>query len=180
MTRLARGYLADGPYHVTTRSAGPAPIYVDDIECTYFCNLVARTIKRWRWDCLSFCVMPTHHHLLLDTPAESLKVGMQYLNWSYARWFNQRHGRWGHVFGDRYACKPVLTDGHILSTMRYIARNPVRAGLCELPEDWAWSSYRGLVGLDDTFPFVEHEPIRAYFGPNDDDIHVQIRQMVSG
>jgi len=122
--------------------------------------------------------MTTHYHLLIDVPEESLKKGMQRLNWTYARWFNAQHGRAGHLFGERYFCVLIETDGHMLSAMRYIARNPVKAGLCPRPSDWLWGSYRGCVDLDDSFPLVESEPLRAYFGPDRARANVLIRQFV--
>jgi REP-associated tyrosine transposase len=52
----------------------------------------------------------------------------------------------------------------MLQLLRYIARNPVEAGLCEYPSDWPWSSYRGCAGLDGGFAFVDSSLLRAYFG----------------
>jgi hypothetical protein len=54
-----------------------------------------------------------------------------------------RHDRTGHVFQGRYDVEPVKRDGHLLETCRYVVLNPVRAGICERPEDWPWSSYSG-------------------------------------
>jgi putative transposase len=52
----------------------------------------------------------------------------------------------------------------MLRALRYIARNPVAAGLCKEPADWQWSSYRGTAGYDEGFPFVDPSTHRAYFG----------------
>ena len=54
----------------------------------------------------------------------------------------------------------------MLQAFRYIARNPVVAGLCNAPADWIWGSYRDCIQLDNRFPFVSHEPVRSYFGPD--------------
>jgi REP element-mobilizing transposase RayT len=178
VTRLARGPVEAGVYHVTTRSAGPAPVFTDDVERTYFCNLLPEVVRRGGWKCRAFCVMVTHYHLLLEVPADALQPGMQRLNWSYARWFNSRHGRRGHLFGERYYSGLVESDGHMLTLLRYLAQNPVVDGLCSRPSDWVWGSYRGCVGLDDRFPFVEAAPLRAYFGAAEDRATALIRQFV--
>jgi REP element-mobilizing transposase RayT len=178
VARHPRGHLPAGTYHVTTRSAGPTAVFTDDDECKYFCELVRSTAEKHDWAVRAFCVMSTHYHLLLDVREESLQTGMQRLNWSYARWFNARTSRSGHLFGERYYCDLIETDGHMLSAMRYIARNPVKAGLCSIPADWRWSSYRRLVGVDDSFPFVDAEPLRAYFGSDRASATVQIRRFV--
>ncbi len=164
MARQARGHLPDGTYHVTHRSAGPIPMFIDDVDRMDFCRRLARTTERLGWTCRSFCLMTTHYHLLVDIKLDLLQPGMHGLNGPYAQQFNKRHGRWGHLRGDRYSAEPVENDLHMLRAFRYIARNPVRGGLCTSPDEWPWSSYRGAAGLDADFAFVDQRPIRAYFG----------------
>jgi REP element-mobilizing transposase RayT len=164
MPRQARGHLPAGTYHVTTRTAGPIGMFVDDFDRTRFCALLERTLRRREWSCLAFILMPTHYHLLLEVPDNDLSGGMQGLNWAYARRFNARHGRKGHFVGERYHSGQVTRDRHLLRALRYIARNPVKAGLCREPADWYWGSYRGAAGLDVGFPFVDPAPLRRYFG----------------
>jgi REP element-mobilizing transposase RayT len=164
MAGAPRGHLDSGIYHVTTRTAGPIPMFDDDDDRTQYCRLLHRLPQKSPLSIRMFCLMGTHVHLLLETHEEnSLQGGMRWLNWYYAFWFNRKHGRSGHLFGRRYWCRHVETTGHLLNAVRYIARNPVRAGLCELVEEWPWSSYRGCVGLDDSFAFVDAAPLRAQF-----------------
>jgi putative transposase len=68
--------------------------------------------------------------------------------------FNRRHAEKGHVFAHRYHSEFIQSDGHLLETCRYIALNPVRAGLCETPEDWRWSSYASSIGDSPPVSFV--------------------------
>ena len=164
MARPARGPLSAGTYHVTTRSCGPTPIFIDDEDRTRLCILIVRALRRMRGTCHAFCLVGTHYHLLVDVPTDELQDGIALLNSTYAQGFNRRHGRVGHLFGDRYRCVRVESDGHMLHLLRYIARNPVRAGLCRRPSDWIWGSYRGCVEIDAGFPFVDHSFLRSYFG----------------
>lgn len=168
MSRTPRGHQPAGTYHVTTRTAGPIPMFHDDLDRTHFVNLALRTVIKQEWRCRSFCLMPTHYHLLLDVPANSLKTGMKSLNWRYAWWYNRRHARVGHFVGERYGAVLVATDAHMLNAMRYIALNPVVAGHCLRPEQWLWSSFRRCIGLDDPFPWVDTAPLVAYFGDGDE------------
>lgn len=108
--------------------------------------------------------MPTHYHLLLSVPDDSLQPGMKVLNGPYAVAFNLRHGRRGHLFGDRYFARPVHTEASLRRRFRYIARNPVKAGLCSSALDWQWSSYGDAVTGSHMFPFVDHAPIKDAFG----------------
>jgi putative transposase len=160
----ARGKILAGTYHVTTRSGGPIPIFHDDVDRTWFCLQLTRAITSAGWVCRAFCLMVTHYHLLLDVPDNGLKTGMGRLNGCYAKGFNRRHGRVGHLFGERYYSGLVESDGHMLQLLRYIARNPVDAGLVTKPSDWYWGSYRGCAGLDAGFPFVDSSLLREYFG----------------
>jgi hypothetical protein len=108
--------------------------------------------------------MTTHYHVLVDVNDNALQPGMHNLNGPYAQRFNARHKRSGHLRGDRYHAIRVESDGHMLQLLRYIARNPVEAGLCTFPSDWPWSSYRGCAELDGGFAFVDSSLLRAYFG----------------
>jgi putative transposase len=146
------------------RSAGPIPMFLDDFDRTLFCIMLARAIKKHNWICRAFCLMTTHYHLLLDVQDNALQPGMHNLNGPYNQRFNARHKRSGHLRGDRYYAIRVESDGHMLQLLRYIARNPVEAGLCEYPSDWPWSSYRGCAELDGGFAFVDSSLLRAYFG----------------
>ena len=139
-------------------------MFLDDYDRTLFCILLAQTIKKHKWICRAFCLMTTHYHLLLDVKENGLQPGMHSLNGPYAQRFNARHKRSGHLRGDRYYAIRVESDGHMLQLLRYIARNPVEAGLCAHPSDWPWSSYRGCAELDDGFAFVDSSLLRAYFG----------------
>jgi putative transposase len=164
MPRKARGQIPAGTYHVTLRSAGPIPMFLDDFDRTHFCMLLGRTIKAQDWICRGFCLMTTHYHLLLEVDYNALQPGMQRLNGPYAQGFNVRHRRSGHLCGDRYYAVRVKSDGHMLHLVRYLARNPVEAGLCTKPSEWIWGSYRGCAEFDRGFDFVDASSLRAYFG----------------
>jgi putative transposase len=90
--------------------------------------------------------MSNHYHLLAQTPNANLARGMRELNGVYAQAFNRRHARVGHLFQGRYGALLVQANEHLLSAVRYILRNPVRAGLCDRVEDWPWSSHAATAG----------------------------------
>jgi REP element-mobilizing transposase RayT len=165
MSHQARGHIEAGLYHVTTRSAGPIPMFTDDIDRTDFCNRLARCVTKVDWTLRAFCVMTTHYHLLVEVEENGLQPGMQWLNGTYAQQFNRRHARWGHLTGRRYSHTPIESKRQFCRCFRYIALNPVKGDVCERPQDWYWSSYAGLAGYRRGFPFVDDSSIRALFGP---------------
>jgi REP element-mobilizing transposase RayT len=123
-------------------------VYQDDFERRMFLKLLSLVSGRFSWTCHSFCLMSNHFHLLIQLESGGLSAGMQVLNGSFARFSNRRSGNVGHLFRNRFWSQELASDGHLLETARYIVLNPVRAGLCEKPEDWRWSSYRACAGLD--------------------------------
>jgi len=88
--------------------------------------------------------MTNHFHLILQTPTESLASGMHRLNGHYARRFNARHSFQGHLFERRYDARVIDSESQFEDTVRYVALNPVKAGLCESPADWPWCNFYGM------------------------------------
>lgn len=147
MARRIPRIAVPGFYHVTSRGNNRRPIYLDDLDRETFLTMVGRVTERHWWACHSFCLMTNHFHLLLQTQDESLSAGMQRLNGDFAQTFNRRHGTIGHLFQDRFFSVPVTRQAHALWVIRYIAQNPVEAGIARTPEGWRWSSYGATLGL---------------------------------
>lgn len=121
-------------------------VFLDARDYEAFLEIFRHTLVRFRWVCHAYCLMPNHYHLLVETPEAGLGRGMRHLNGSYAQRFNRRYDHVGHVFQGPYDAVLVEGERHFLELSRYIVLNPVRAGLCGQPGDWAWSSYRSALG----------------------------------
>ena len=90
--------------------------------------------------------MHNHFHLAVETPGETLGLGMRDLCSRYAQLFNERHETGGgHLFQARFGSRLVQTDEQLAQLLRYIACNPVQAGLCATPGQWPWSSHRAVL-----------------------------------
>jgi REP element-mobilizing transposase RayT len=138
-----------GFHHVFARGNRRQPIFLDEVDRRIYLSMLGRAVERWSWRCLAYCLMDNHVHLLLETPGRNLGKGMQRLHSVFAQTHNARHGLVGHLFQGRYGAVRVTTDAQLWAVAEYIARNPVEAGLCERPEDFAWSS-RGAVAVGRT------------------------------
>jgi REP element-mobilizing transposase RayT len=90
---------------------------------------------------MAWCLNTTHWHMLVKTPHGNIADAIHWLNSVYAHGFNQRYERRGHLFGKRYDAWVIQTDSHLLNTARYIAWNPVKAGLAARPSAYRWGSY---------------------------------------
>jgi putative transposase len=151
-------------HHITARGIRRAEIFGSDRDYEVFLATLVEAGRLARWSCLAYCLMPNHFHLLLGrvTTAE-LSSGMQFLNGTYASRYNTVHERTGHVFQGRFHDELVRRDNHLLEAFRYIALNPVRAGLAPRPELWRWSSYGETAGLGSTQNWIQHEAVLALF-----------------
>lgn len=150
-------------YNVGVRGARQLPISFDDRDRRLYVRLFAATILRFDWRCYAWSLMPNHVHFAIQISEANLSNGMYFLNHAYARYLNRRHGYCGHAFDRRFYAAEVKSDSHLFELARYIVLNPVRAGLCESPEEWPWSSHRAILDLDQQ-PFVQRDWLLGHFG----------------
>jgi REP element-mobilizing transposase RayT len=146
MPRAPRIQVAGGIYHVTQRGNNGALLFRDAHDYARFVRMFWRVVRRYRWRCLTYCLMPNHYHLVVLTEEPNLAAGMRDLNGSYANRFNARYDRFGHVFRGRYGARLIESEPYLRATIAYVLGNPVRAGLCAPPEDWPWSYDAGAAG----------------------------------
>jgi REP element-mobilizing transposase RayT len=179
--RPHREEVEDGIFHVYARGNAKQAVYLDDVDRVTYLRLLDMTISKRSWRCLAYCLMENHVHLLLETPNANLAAGMQWLHGLYARTFNDRHGRVGHLFQGRYGAGRIRSDAQLWGVLRYVALNPVQAGLCAHPADWRWGSYGALLhghppwlDLDHVLGFIAAsggDPRRRYAKLVEDGLH---------
>jgi REP element-mobilizing transposase RayT len=145
MARKPREFEPGVPTHLTACGVDNQPIFLTDLDRIALLVLLRHVTKRIDWQIVTWCFMTTHYHLLVVVGREPrIPWALQTLNSVYAREFNARHGRRGHVFGSRYTDTVVGTDFHLDSAIAYILENPVRAGIVKRVEDWPWSGGSAL------------------------------------
>jgi REP-associated tyrosine transposase len=164
MPRKYRIEVPGGYFHIATRSVYEKFAFGGVGDRTDFLDILNSVIESCGWLLKSYCLLGTHYHLILQTPAANLSVGMQMLNGRYAQRFNWRHGRRGHLFGERFYSVLIESDEHLFNALRYVARNPIEAGLCGAPADWRWSSFRATAGLAAAPRFLDVDGVLALFG----------------
>jgi putative transposase len=162
--RPPRLQVVGGLYHVTAHSNFGRVVFRGDEERGQFLAMLELGVTRFGWSCRSYCLLSTHYHLLVATPDPDISAGMQYLNGRYAQWANWHRGERSHVFEGRFRAVLVESESHALEVHRYIALNPVRAGLVRDPEQWPWSSLRALLGHERAPSFLDIETVLAEFG----------------
>ena len=163
MTRPLRLEFAGALYHVTARGDRQEEIYLDGEDRVGYLELLAEVCARFNWTVHAYCLMTNHYHLLVETPDANLSTGMRQLNGVYTLRFNRRHQRVGHVFQGRYHAVLVQKETYLLELTRYVALNPVRAGIVARAGQWPWSSYRATVGDVPALRWLETDWVLAQF-----------------
>src|SRR5262245_25180520 len=148
MARLPRIQAAGLIRHVTSRGNGRMSIFLDDSDYERFLDLLADVVQDFELACWNYCLMPNHYHATLQPTRRNFSQAMARLNGEYARWWNHRYQHVGHVFQGRFGDRIVDRERYLLALTRYVARNPVAGKLVARPEDWRWSSYRAIAGLE--------------------------------
>lgn len=143
-------------------------IFEDPRSCGLFLALLDDVVQEFHLRCWNYCVMPNHYHLTLEPTLPNLSAAMQKLDGEYARWWNRRHARVGHAFQGRFGDQIVQREGYLLNVCRYVALNPVRAGLVKRPEDWRWSSYAATIGLRPAPAFLDADATLSQFAPGEE------------
>jgi REP element-mobilizing transposase RayT len=152
------------------RGNGKMPIFLDDQDHRRFVFFLGDVVEEFEIECWNYCVMPNHYHATIRPHRPNVSMAMRKLNSRYAQWWNHRHERVGHVFQGRFKDQIVQEDRYALALTRYVARNPMRAGLVERPEDWRWSSYGSTAGIVTVPSFLAISPTLRMFGDADEEV----------
>ena len=143
--RTPRARCESNIYHVVARGTGRQVIFEGDADRDRFLAILDEALGAGEAELYAWCLMSNHVHLLLRAPVEVLSALMRRVLGSYALYFNAKSGRVGHLFQERFSSEPVEDDAYLLAVVRYIHRNPVKAGLSDV-ESWPWSSYGEYLG----------------------------------
>jgi REP element-mobilizing transposase RayT len=155
MPRRPREINPDGIYRVATRGSDQRPLFAIDRDREEFLGRLEQATSRYELACLAYCLMGNHYHLVVQTPDGRLSRALQELHTGYSTSFNRFHGHRAHLFCNRFLSREIDSDAYLLTVCRYIVLNPVRAGMCDAPGDWPWSSYRASAGLVTAPPFLD-------------------------
>jgi len=151
MSRAPRIEIAGGIYHVIARGNERRDVFRDDFDRRLYLARLAECRNRYGFGVLAYCLMPNHVHLAIERGLVPLSKIMLSLHFYYSQKFNVRHGRVGHLFQGRYKAFLVERERYLTTLVRYIHRNPVKAGIVDRPDAFAWSSdrwYRDGAGPD--------------------------------
>ncbi|MBA4142737.1 MAG: transposase, partial [Nitrosospira sp.] len=142
MARLTRFILPGQPQHVILRGNNRSEIFCAEADYRFYLDKLQLACEKHNCDIHAYVLMTNHVHLLI-TPHEeqSLSKAMQMLGRYYVQYFNHCYRRTGTLWEGRYKATLIDTEAYLLTCMRYIELNPVRAGMVEHSSEYRWSSY---------------------------------------
>lgn len=147
MSRKARKDLSSSFAHIMVQGINKEYIFSKDNYKKKYLYLLFSHIKEYNDDLISYCMMDNHAHIIVHfQQPEDVSLLMHSINTTYAKWYNDKNGRVGYVFRDRYKVEEIKDLHHLYSCIKYVHNNPVKAGIVNKPEDYKYSSYREYKG----------------------------------
>jgi len=146
MARDARVIQVDIPYHITMRGNNRQDVFRTDKDREQYLLFLCMYARRFCLDILAYCLMTNHVHIVaIPRLITSFAQCFGQVHGRYARYFNKQHDQIGHLWQERYySCG--MDEGRLLSVVRYVECNPVRAGIVRNAWDYPWSSAAAHVG----------------------------------
>jgi putative transposase len=146
-------------YHAMNRGRRGEAIFRNQADYALFLDLLREATTMWNVRIAGYCLMPNHHHLLVQTPDANLSRFMRHVDGVYTQRFNRAHNCDGSLFRGRYKAILVEADTYLLELLRYIHRNPLRAGLVNSLHRYRWSSHSGYVSHSRRWSWLSTELI---------------------
>ncbi|MBN3040331.1 MAG: transposase, partial [Candidatus Omnitrophica bacterium] len=152
-------------YHITQRAPGRELLFLEDGDYLRFLKILKETVEKFEIDLFCFSLLPNHLHLFAKINKKNLSEFTKNLFERYAKYFNLKYQRKGHVFCGRYRASFCNDEKYFLAISLYIHLNPFKAGLCKNLKDYRWSSFN-LYAYESKNTFVNFEEVLCLLDPH--------------
>lgn len=160
MPRIARVLNDKHIYHIMLRGNNKEAVFKNDEDKKEILKIMTAKKQQGKYYLYAYCVMDNHIHLIFKEGSDSISRSIKRIGLCYAQYFNKKYQRIGHVFQDRYRSENITTDSYLLSAIRYVHRNPMKAGIGNM-DKYKWSSFKGYFDRSETL--VETDEIISMF-----------------
>ena len=145
MTSRLRIESSTGIYHVMQRGNNKHFIFEKEYEKRQIRKFIAEHLMNYSSEIYAYCIMGNHLHLLIKSDIKELSNLVHDYSLSYASYYNWKYESTGHVFQGRFRSECIESEEYFWSCMRYIHRNPVKAGMVDAIEQYPYSSAREYI-----------------------------------
>lgn len=166
MSRPLRLQYPNAWYHVMNRGRRGEAVFQSRGDYQCFIDILHEAVELFSFRISAYCLMANHYHMLVQTPDANLSRAMRHINGVYTQRFNSQHGYDGQLFRGRYKAILVSEDRYLLQLVRYIHKNPVRAGIAVNPEQYVWSSHRAYLSKAKKWEWLHKQFILSMLAEN--------------
>lgn len=165
MPRMARVKDKDFKLHVMVRSIKELDLFKENEDKVRYLSIVRKVQIKHGFKVSAYCLMNNHAHLIIDCAGADISKAMHAINLSYARYFNGKYDRYGHVFQDRFKSKVINTHRYLMNLSAYIHNNPK-----DIPEykdnvkQYPFSSFKEYLNNTDTFGILSKSLLSKLIG----------------
>ena len=179
MARPLRIEYLNAWYHIMNRGRRGEQIFATKGDYFRFIDLLEDTSEMWNLRVAAYCLMPNHYHLLVQTPNANISRCMRHIDGVYTQHFNRRHDCDGQLFRGRFKSILIEADNYLLQLVRYIHRNPLKAGLTDRLENYDWSSHRGYLSKAEKWNWLHKDFIFSMLSTEKGERIRRYRQFIS-
>jgi len=130
-----------GFYHIVNRGVEQRKIFLRDEDYDYFLDIVENLKDKFNISIHAFCLMTNHYHILIKTNEQNISQALKHLNLTYAKYFNYKYKRVGHLWQGRFHSTYLYDDIHCFDVAKYIERNPIKARMVNEIIDYKYQSF---------------------------------------
>ena len=150
-------------HHVIYRGINKQQIFVDSDDYGKFLTVLRKYQPICGYKILAYCLMSNHIHLVIKTGEMPLGRIFQHVIPSFVYWYNKKYERVGSLFQARFKSRPIGNTNQLLTVIRYVHQNPVKAAICKHPGQYGYSSFKGYFAND----LIDASYIRSFISPDD-------------
>ena len=166
-------------YHVMNLGRRGESIFAGKQDYRQFVELLKETTETWNLRVAAYCLMANHYHLLVRTPDANISRCMRHIDGVYTQRFNRLHRCDGQLFRGRYKSILLDADSYLLQLVKYIHRNPLRAGVTDKLDRYAWSSHRGYLSRSEKWDWLHKEYVLSMLSKRKVDRLTRYRRFIS-
>jgi REP element-mobilizing transposase RayT len=120
-----------GYHHIINRGVNRSDIFSADEDKEKFLQILCKACRIYDVIVHDYCLMDNHYHLLIENNLQNLSLFMRQINANYAIYYNKKTKRTGHLWQGRYSSWYIMHDEYLYRTIKYIAYNPIEAGMVQ-------------------------------------------------